>query len=255
MAITLKSPREIAEMRDAGRIVAETYEHLDRYIQPGVSTAELDRRAEQFIRKQGARPMYKGYAPPGHSPFPATICVAVNDQIVHGIPSRKQQLLEGDIVGVDVGVSYKGWVGDACRTYTVGAVNGEAQRIVDAARRCLQIGIEHANPSNRIGDIGAAIQTYAEANGFSVVRELCGHGVGHALWEDPQVPHYGIAGTGAPLRTGMVFTIEPMINAGRPDIVVAADGWTICTADGSLSAQFEHSIALTDHGPELLTVL
>jgi methionyl aminopeptidase len=255
MAVILKSPDEIARLREAGRLVAETYEYLSEYVMAGVTATELDRRAEHFIRRHGARPMYKGYHPPGRVPFPATICVAINDVIVHGIPRRKQSLREGDIVGIDIGVAKDGWVGDACRTYIVGAVDAESQRLVDVARRCLDLGIEQARSGNRIGDIGAAIQTYAEAQGFSVVREYCGHGVGRSLWEEPSVPHHGKRGTGFRLRPGMVFTIEPMINAGRPETKLLSDGWTVVTADGSRSAQFEHTIALTAHGTELLTVL
>ncbi len=262
MAITLKSRREIAELRRAGRIVAETYEALRPYIVPGVTTAELDRIAEDFIRRKGAIPMYKGYGArpardgqPAVPPFPATICVAINEVICHGIPSPKQVLREGDIIGIDIGVLYNGWVGDACQTFAVGTIDQESQRLLDVTRRCLELGIEQARPTKRLGDIGAAIQAYAESQGFSVVRELVGHGVGHALWEEPQVPHYGHPGTGVKLQPGLVFTIEPMINAGKPGIRMLADRWTIRTADGSRSAQFEHTLAVTDGAPELLTVL
>jgi methionyl aminopeptidase len=158
-------------------------------------------------------------------------------------------------VGIDIGVLYKGWVGDACYTYTIGQVDAESRRLVETTRRCLDLGIEQARPGKRIGDIGAAIQRYAEGQGFSVVRELCGHGVGHALWEEPSVPHYGKAGTGLPIRPGMVFTIEPMINAGGREIQLERDGWTISTADGSRSAQFEHTLAITEQGPVILTAL
>jgi methionyl aminopeptidase len=254
VAIILKSPDEIARLREAGRIVAQTYEHLDEYVVAGVTTGELDRRAEEFIRSVGARPMYKGYAPGGRSPFPATICVAVNDVIVHGIPDRKQHLREGDIVGIDIGVVYNGWIGDACRTYTIGKVDAPSRRLVDTAEHCLRVGIEQAYAGNRLGDIGSAIQTCAEVRGFSVVREYCGHGVGRALWEEPNVPHHGRAGTGFKLRPGMVFTIEPMINAGGYETKLLADGWTVVTADGSRSAQFEHTIALTVDGTKVLTV-
>ena len=253
MAIVLKSPHEIEQLREAGRIVAETYERLSEYIVPGAATEELDRRAEQFLRSRGARPMYKGYAPPGHSPFPSTICVAINNVIVHGFPRRKQRLREGDIVGIDIGVVYNGWVGDACRTYAVGAIDDESRRLMDVTWRCLELGIEQARSGNRIGDIGAAIQTFAESHGFSVVREYCGHGVGRSLWEEPNVPHHGKAGTGFRLRPGMVFTIEPMINAGGPETRLLPDGWTVVTADGSRSAQFEHTIAITENGTEILT--
>lgn len=261
MAVTIKSRQEIAQLREAGRLVAETYEILRPYVRPGTSTAELDKIAEDYIRSKGAKPIYKGYGArparngqPAVPAFPATICVAINDVICHGIPSPKQILQEGDIIGIDIGVLYKGWVGDACVTFPVGKIDSESQRLLEVAQRCLQLGIEQARPNNYLGDIGAAIQTYAEAQGFSVVREYVGHGVGHSLHEDPQVPHFGHAHTGLKLRPGMVFTIEPMINAGGYQARVLADKWTVCTADGSRSAQFEHSIAITEGAPELLTV-
>jgi methionyl aminopeptidase len=262
MAVTLKSRQEIAQLREAGRIVAETYEILRPYVKPGTSTAELDQIAEDYIRGKGAKPIYKGYGArparnglPAIPAFPATICVAVNDVICHGIPGPKQVLREGDIIGVDIGVLYKGWVGDACMTYAVGELDSESQQLMEVARRCLELGIEQARPNKQLGDIGAAIQTYAESQGFSTVREYVGHGVGHSLHEDPQVPHHGHPGTGLRLRPGMVFTIEPMINAGGYQTKVLSDKWTVCTADGSRSAQFEHTIAITDGEPELLTVI
>jgi methionyl aminopeptidase len=262
MAVTIKSRQEIAQLREAGRLVAETYEILRPYVKPGTSTAELDKIAEDYIRSKDARPIYKGYGArparngqPAVPAFPATICVAINDVICHGIPSPKQILREGDIIGIDIGVLYKGWVGDACVTFPVGTIDSESQRLLEVAQRCLQLGIEQARPNNYLGDIGAAIQTYAEAQGFSVVREYVGHGVGHSLHEDPQVPHFGQAHTGLKLRPGMAFTIEPMINVGGYQARVLADKWTVCTADGSRSAQFEHSIAITDGAPEILTVI
>jgi methionyl aminopeptidase len=253
MPVFLKAPHQIEQMRVAARIVAETYEILSPYVQPGVTTEELDRRAEEFIRRSGATPTYKGYSPPGHTPFPATICVAVNDQVVHGIPSPRQVLREGDIVGIDIGATYNGWVGDACRTYTVGNVDADSRRLIETTRECLRLGVARARAGSRLGDIGAAIQRRAEDAGYSVVRQLYGHGIGRSLWEEPSVRHYGVAGTGLELRVGMVFTIEPMINAGAPDIRVASDGWTISTADGSRSAQFEDTLALTERGTEILT--
>jgi methionyl aminopeptidase len=262
MAVTLKTPQDVARLRDAGRIVAETYEELQGHIAPGITTAELDRIAEAYIRRQGALPMYKGYGAARdrkgrllRPPFPATICVAINDVICHGIPSPKQVLKEGDIIGIDIGVLYRGWIGDACRTYAVGMIDDESQRLIDAARRCLEMGIEQARPGKHLGDIGATVQRHAEAQGFSSVRELAGHGVGRQLWEEPAVLHYGTPGTGLEIRPGMVFTIEPMINVGGPEIRVLDDKWTICTADGERSAQFEHSMAITEDGAELLTVL
>ena len=262
MAITLKTPQQIALLRDAGRIVAETYEELAPYVVPGVTTAELDRIAEAAIRKRGALPMYKGYGALTDKrgrmvrpPFPATICVAINEVICHGIPSSREELRDGDIIGIDIGARYKGWIGDSCRTFAVGNVDRESRRLMDVARRCMELGIEQARPGNHLRDIGAAIQTYAEAQGFSTVRELGGHGVGRELWEEPFVQHFGVAGTGVAIRAGMVFTIEPMINAGSPEIRQMPDHWTIATADGKRSAQYEHSMVITDDGAQLLTVL
>jgi len=261
MAVILKSRQEIARLREAGRVVAETYEVLRPYVVPNVSTGELDRIAEDYIRSKGATPVYKGYGArpsrngrPATPPFPASTCISVNEVICHGIPSSKQVLHEGDIVGIDIGVLYKGWVGDSCVTFAVGKLDDEAQRLMDVARRCMELGIEQARANNRLGDIGAAIQSHAEAHGFSVVRELVGHGVGHSLHEDPQVLHYGTAGTGLKMRPGMVFTVEPMINSGRAETKLLPDKWTISTLDGSLSAQFEHTLAITDGAPELLTL-
>jgi methionyl aminopeptidase len=261
MAITLKSPSEISHLREAGRVVAETYEVLAPLVRAGITTAELDQIAERYIRQRGAVPKYIGHGElrdrfgrVTRPPFPATICVAINDVVCHGIPSRRQRLREGDIVGIDIGVVLDGWVGDACRTFAVGSVDAASERLLHVARRCLELGIEQAQPGNRLGDIGAAIQQYAEGQGCSTVRELCGHGVGRELWEEPSVAHYGKPGTGIKIVPGMVFTIEPMINAGTPDILLAADQWTIRTADGARSAQYEHTLAITDHGPELLTV-
>ena len=262
MAVMLKSRQEIIRLREAGRIVAKTYEVLHPYVVPGKTTAELDSIAEDFIRTKGAIPAYKGYgarpAGPNHPAipaFPATICVAINDVICHGIPSTKQYLREGDIIGIDVGVLYQGWVGDACVTFPVGRIDSESQRLLEVAKRCTELGIEQARAGNHLGDIGAAIQTYAQAHGFSSVRELCGHGVGRSVHEDPNVPHVGRPGTGLKIKPGMVFTVEPMINGGKPTTRLLADRWTVCTADGSRSAQFEHALAVTDGAPELLTLL
>jgi methionyl aminopeptidase len=262
MPVTLKTRQQIALLRDAGRIVAETYEALQSHVVPGATTADLDRIAEEFIRKSGALPMYKGYGAVTdrrgrmtRPPFPATICVAINDVICHGIPSTKQVLHEGDIIGIDIGTLYKGWVGDSCRTFAVGAIDKQSRQLMDVALTCLELGIAQAGPGHTLGDIGAAVQQYAEAHGFSTVRELAGHGVGRALWEEPTVLHFGKAGTGMRIQPGMVFTIEPMINAGKPDIRTMPDQWTVKTVDGSRSAQFEHSLAITESGVELLTVL
>jgi methionyl aminopeptidase len=262
MAVIMKSRQEIAHLREAGRIVAETYEVLRPWIVPGRTTAELDQIAEEYIRSKNAIPAYKGYGArpaqagrPAIPPFPATICVAINDVICHGIPSKQQQLQEGDIIGIDIGVQYRGWMGDSCVTFAVGNIDSEAQHLLDVARRCTEIGIEQARAENHLGDIGAAIQTYAEAHGFSSVRDLCAHGVGRSVHEDPAYSHVGRPRTGLQLRPGMVFTVEPMINAGKPDVRFLADRWTACTIDGSRSAQFEHTIAITDGAPEVLTIL
>jgi methionyl aminopeptidase len=260
MAVALKTPEQIALLRAAGRLVAQTYDVLRPHVVPGTSTAALDRLAEQFIRDHGAEPLYKGYLPPGMRgrrgarPFPATICVAINDVVCHGIPSAKAVLREGDIVGVDIGLRLAGWVGDACVTYAVGVVDDATQRLLDTTQHCLELGIAQAQAEHTLGDVGAAIQNYAESRGFSVVREYTGHGLGHNLHEEPTVLHYGRPGAGLRLQPGMVFTIEPMINAGHAEVRVDRDGWTVRTRDGARSAQFEHTLAITVAGPQILTL-
>ena len=249
MAILLRSRQQIAKMREAGRLVAETFELLRPHIRPGVTTKELDRIAEKYIRSRGATPAYKGY-----NGFPATICVATNNVICHGFPSNTP-LREGDIVGVDIGARLNGWYGDSCMTYAVGEISAEARRLMDVTEEAMWRGIRAAQSGARLGDIGAAIQTYVESQGCSIVREWTGHGVGERLHEDPSIPHYGKAGTGIKLQPGFIFTIEPMVNAGGYETVLdRRDGWTVRTADGSLSAQFEHSIVITENGPEILTL-
>jgi methionyl aminopeptidase len=254
--IKLKSQREIAAMRDAGRIVAQTYARLSEAIHAGVRLNELDRLATEYLTSQGAQPLYKNYRgnPPVHPPFPGVICTSVNQEICHGLPD-KRVLREGDIVGIDIGVQYEGYCGDACVTYAVGQVAPEVQHLVQTTRECLDIGIEASQVGNRLSDIGAAIQAHAESRGFSVVREWSGHGIGRELHEPPSVMHVGPGGFGPLLRPGMVFTIEPMINAGQPEWDILENGWTVVTRDGSLSAQFEHTIVITDHGPEILSQL
>lgn len=261
MPVLLKSRPQIDRLRAAGRIVADTYEVLRPHVVPGVTTAELDAIAEKYIRSQGAMPTYKGYGAYTdragrlvRSAFPATICASVNEVICHGIPSRKQVLEEGDIIGIDIGASYRGWVGDSCRTFGVGTLSPQAEHLVAAAKRALEVGIEQVRPGKSLGDVGAAIQAYAEGEGFSVVREYGGHGVGRSLHEDPFVQHYGEPHTGHPIEPGMVFTIEPMLNAGGAETRLLGDRWTVVTADGSLSAQFEHTMAATDDGVEILTL-
>lgn len=254
--IEIKSQRDIAAMREAGRLVAEVYVRLREAIRPGVTLQELDRLATNYVRQQGAEPLYKGYRgnPPTHPPFPGTICTSVNNEICHGIPS-KRALHEGDIVGIDIGLKHKGYCGDACVTFAVGKIAPEAQRLLQVAEECLYRGIEAAQIGNHMGDIGIAIQNHAERHGYSVVREWGGHGIGRALHEDPSVPHTGPGGHGPKIRAGMTFTIEPMINVGKADCRLLKDGWTVVTADGSLSAQFEHTVVITPNGPEILSKL
>jgi methionyl aminopeptidase len=248
MAIILKTPSEMATMREAGRIVANTLSMMRDLVKPGVTTADLDAKADEFIRRHNAKPSFKGY-----NGFPASICVAVNDQVVHGIPGP-QRLQEGDIITIDIGANFRGLHGDAAMSFPVGQISAEAQRLLDVCQAALKIGIDEARAGRHLTDIGAAIQPYVESQGFSVVRQYCGHGVGRQLHEDPQVFHYGPNGKGPVLRRGMVLTIEPMINAGKPDTRVLDDKWTVITKDGSLSAQFEHTVAITDDGPRLLTL-
>jgi methionyl aminopeptidase len=258
MSIELKTREQIAIMREAGRIVAEVYEVLRPHVVPGVTTLDLDRMAEEYIRKRDAIPVYKGYVPDGGRgipPFPGTICASVNEVICHGIPSQKIRLKEGDIIGVDIGVKFKGWCGDSCMTYAVGQVDDVSQRLMDVTRRSLELAIAEARPDSHLGDIGFVIERYVESNGFSVVREYTGHGLGRNLHEAPTVLHHGQRGKGLKIRSGMVFTIEPMVNAGRPETTLMADHWGVRTADGSRSAQYEHSLAITDHGAEILTAL
>lgn len=259
MAITLKSARQIELLREAGQLVRRTFDVLGEHIRPGISTGELDAIAEDFIRSHGAEPVYKGYVPPGRRslgktpPFPGTICASINDVICHGIPSTKEKLRQGDVIGVDIGLRLNGWIGDACYTFPVGNVNDETQRLLRVAKECLELGIAQAQVGKRFGDIGAAIQGHAEAHRFAVVREYTGHGLGRNLHEEPTVLHYGEPGTGQKLLANMVFTIEPMINAGSAATKLMSDGWTVRTIDGKRSAQFEHTLAITADGPLLLT--
>jgi methionyl aminopeptidase len=257
MAILLKRPAEIECLRSANRLVAECFARLGETIRPGVTLPELDALITRYLQSKGAEPLYKGYQgrPSKHPPFPGTICASVNHEICHGPPNRKITLKDGDIIGIDIGLKYKGWCGDACVTYPVGQIAPPAQKLLEITQECLRLGIAAAQPGARLSDIGAAIQAHAEARGCGVVREWGGHGIGRALHEDPSVPHTGPAGKGPKLRPGMVFTIEPMINAGVPDWNMLKDGWTVVTRDGQLSAQFEHTIAITETGPEILSRL
>ena len=250
MAVVLRSRQQIAMAREAGRLVAQTFDVLRPHVRPGVATRELDRIAEEFVRKHGATPAYKGY-----KGFPGTLCISPNNVICHGFPGSNR-LQEGDVVGIDMGVILNGWYGDACVTLPVGKVAPETQRLLDVAEEGMWRGINAARNNGHLGDIGHAIQSYVESQGFSVVREWTGHGVGQKLHDEPTILHYGKAGTGMRIRPGMIFTVEPMINAGGPETVLdQSDGWTVRTADGSLSAQFEHTIAITEGEPEILTLL
>ncbi|NBU20156.1 type I methionyl aminopeptidase [bacterium] len=248
--IYLKSERELDLMRVAGRAVAQILSELVDMAQPGISTGELDRYAESRCKDLKVLPAFKGY----HG-FPATVCISVNDEVVHGIPSPKRILKEGDIVGLDFGVSHQGWYGDSARTVAVGRVSQSAQQLIDVTRESLFKGIEQCRAGNRVFDIGHAIQNYVEGYGYGVVREFVGHGIGKALHEEPQVPNYGPKGKGTLLKVGMVVAIEPMINAGSHQVKVLSDGWTAVTVDHSLSAHYEHTVAITANGPEILTVV
>jgi methionyl aminopeptidase len=248
--ISLKSTQELNLMRKAGGITAQILEEMVNMAKPGISTGDLDQYAERRIKELGALPAFKGY-----QGFPASVCISLNDEVVHGIPSSKRVLKDGDIVSLDFGVIYQGWYGDSARTVAVGKVKPEVQKLVDTTRESLYKGIEQCREGNRVFDIGHAVQNYVEGFGFSVVREFVGHGIGRALHEDPQVPNYGPKGKGLLLKVGMVLAIEPMINAGSHEVKVLADGWTAVTVDRSLSAHFEHTVAITPKGPEILTVI
>jgi methionyl aminopeptidase len=247
--VTLKSEREIERMRASGKVVAEVLQALESQIRPGVATAELDRLAESIIRAhEGARPAFKGYGG-----FPASICASVNEEVVHGIPSKSRTLEAGDIVGIDVGVLLNGYHADAARTFAVGPVTEETRRLLSVTKSALEAGIDAARPGARLGDVSAAIQSVAESAGFSIVRDLVGHGIGQHLHEDPQVPNFGVEGRGLELEPGLVIAIEPMVNVGGSEVRTLEDAWTIVTIDGSLSAHFEHTVAITESGPDILT--
>lgn len=247
--ITLKSEREIELMKGAGQVVGQILDELGELIRPGVTTGELDDFAERRCREFKVTPAFKNYRG-----FPGCVCVSINEEVVHGIPSKKRVLKEGDIIGVDFGVIHQGWYGDSARTFPVGKVSSEAQKLIEVTHESLMRGISECKEGNRLFDIGHAIQKYVEGFGFGVVREFVGHGIGRALHEDPQVPNYGPKGKGIPLKVGMVLAIEPMINVGSPAVQVLSDGWTAVTVDRSLSAHFEHTVAITKNGPEVLTV-
>ncbi len=249
MGIRLKSPREITQMRGAGRVVAAVLEEVGKKVRPGITTAELDDIAVSEVKKRGAEASFKGYRG-----FPASICTSVNEEVVHGIPGSRV-LQEGEIIALDFGALMNGFHGDAAVTVGVGKISTEAQKIIDATQGALQAGIAAARVGARLGDVSAAIQSYAEARGFSVVREYVGHGIGRELHEDPQVPNFGVTGEGPALQNGMTMALEPMLNAGGWRTSVAEDKWTVVTADGRLSAHFEHTIVIDENGPGILTKL
>src|SRR6266699_5000575 len=249
MAIVCKSAAEIEKMRRSGRIVRQVLDHLRTLVAPGVSTMDLERAAEEKMKELGAKPAFKGYYD-----YPCVLCTSINEEIVHGIPSEKRTLKAGDIVSIDCGVVMDGYYGDAAITVPVdGSLTPETQKLLEVTEAALYKGIEQAKIGNAIGDVGAAVQQYVEANGFSVVREFVGHGIGTRLHEDPQVPNFGTRGHGTRLREGMVLAIEPMVNIGKPGARVLDDKWTAVTEDGSYSAHFEHCVAVTKDGPVILT--
>ncbi len=247
MAIIKKSPAEIEKMAGAGEVLVKTMHLLESKIRPGVSTQELDSAAERFIRSQGCEPAFKGYRG-----FPGSICTSPNTMVVHGIPGS-YKLAKGDILAVDIGVVKDGWVADAARTFGVGPIADEAQKLLDVTEQSLFLAVEQCRPGQHLGDIGHAVQKYVEANGFSVIRTLVGHGVGRAMHEDPQVPNFGRAGSGVLLEPGMVLAVEPMVNVGKHTVRLGNDGWSIYSQDGSLAAHFEFTIAITPDGPRVLT--
>ena len=249
MPITLKSPEEIAKMRRAGRVVAEMLQACADAARPGLTTADLDQVARKVLAKRNAKSNFLGY----HG-YPAVICTSPNDVIVHGIPGP-YRLEDGDIISIDCGAIIEGWHGDAARTIPVGEISEEARKLITVTEDSLWAGIEHVRKAARLSDIGHAVQTVAEGAGFAVVREYVGHGIGRAMHEEPQVPNYGEPGRGIKLKVGHVLAVEPMVNLGSPETQLNDDGWTVVTADGQLSAHFEHSIAVTEDGPEVLTVL
>ena len=246
--IELKSPAQIAHMREAGRILVDAFRMCRDLVKPGVSTLEIDREVETLIRDRKAKPAFKGYRG-----FPATICASINEEVVHGIPAPRRRLREGDIIGLDLGAIVEGYYADAAVTLPVGEVTDEARRLLDVTRESLDRAIAECRPGRRLGDVSVTVQRHVEAAGFGVVRAFVGHGIGRALHEDPQVPNFGEPGRGPLLRVGMVLALEPMVTMGHWEVRVLADRWTAVTADGSLAAHFEHTVAVTEQGPDVLT--
>lgn len=248
--IVLKTGRELNIMKEACRISAGALQTAGKAVEPGVTTAELDRLAEEYIRSQGGEPNFKNY-----EGYPATACISINNEVIHGIPSSKRKLRAGDIVSIDLGAKFDGYHGDNAATFACGDISDEAKRLMDATRESLYEGIKAARAGGRIGDIGHAVQAYVEARGYTVVRQFVGHGVGTHLHEAPEVPNFGTPGRGVRLIPGMTIAIEPMVNAGGAGVEVQPDGWTVLTKDGSLSAHFEHTVAITADGPKIMTLI
>jgi methionyl aminopeptidase len=248
MPIDLKSPREIALMRAGGRILAEIMERLRTFVKPGISTAEIDQEVEAVILSKGAKPAFKGYRG-----FPATVCTSINEEVVHGIPSPHRRLKEGDIIGLDLGCVVDGYYADCAFTLPVGEVSPRVQKLLDVTRESLDRAVAQCRPGRRLGDISHAVQEHVERHGFSVVRAFVGHGIGRELHEDPQIPNFGEPGRGPVLKAGMVFAIEPMVTMGGWEVRILPDRWTAVTEDGSLAAHFEHTVAITENGPDVLT--
>ena len=249
MSVTIKTAREIEKMREAGRLLEQVHDELENFIRPGVSTLEIDQLGEKIIRQMGCIPNFLHY-----NGYPASICVSVNDEIVHGIPNKHRILKEGDIVSLDAGTIYKGYHSDAARTWAVGNVSPEAQKLMDVTKQCFYEGIKFAKAGNHLNDISTAIQAYAEKFGYGVVRELVGHGIGTHLHEDPEVPNFATKRRGILLQPGMTLAVEPMINAGTPDVIWMDDDWTVVTADHALSAHYENTILITEGEPEILSL-
>ena len=248
--IVLKTGRELNIMKEACRISAGALQTAGKAVEPGVTTAELDRLAEEYIRSQGGEPNFKNY-----EGYPATACISINNEVIHGIPSAKRKLRAGDIVSIDLGAKFDGYHGDNAATFACGDISEEAKRLMDATRESLYEGIKAARAGGRVGDIGHAVQAYVEARGYTVVRQFVGHGVGTHLHEAPEVPNFGTPGRGVRLMPGMTIAIEPMVNAGAAGVEVQPDGWTVLTKDGSLSAHFEHTVAITADGPKIMTLI
>ena len=255
--VTIKSKKEIELMREAGRVTALTHKAIEDAIRPGITTAELDQIAEKTMKKYGAISAEKGYDPGirGVPKYPAATCISINDEVIHGVPSNKRYIKDGDIVSVDLVALKNGYNGDAARTYLVGNVSKEAKRLVEVTKQAFFEGIKYARKGNRIGDVSHAIGEYVKSQGYSVVREFEGHGIGKSMHEEPEIPNYGKAGRGIRLEPGMTLAVEPMVIAGKPDIWQLEDGWTIVTQDGSLAAHYENTILITENEPELLTIL